>query len=402
MNDTLRAELASALSEKLELLTDPDDASIRDVIDDLLLTRAANLSVREKQTLSGQLFASVRRLDVLQPLIDDPTVTEIMVNGPSRIFIERKGKLFLTKLRFSSQEKLEDVVRRIAGRCNWVINERMPIVDARLPDGSRVNAVVAPAALDGPILTIRRFPEDPVTMADLLSFGSITREAADVLSVLVRARYSILIGGGTSAGKTTFLGALSDYIPKDERIITIEDNAELQIKGVPNLVRLEAKRANTEGGAEVTIRDLIKSALRMRPDRIIVGEVRGEEAIDMLQALNTGHDGSLSTLHANTAADLIARLSTMVLLAYPLPLPAIHAQIASGVDVIVHLGRLPDHSRKVLEIMETDTAPDGTILLHPLFAWDPQLQALKKMNPVKNRLKLERTGLSHEEKLHGL
>ena len=395
-------ELSSALSEALGMLPDPDDDAIRGAIDDLLRTRAGSLSVRDKQKLSSRLFASVRRLDVLQSLIEDPSVTEIMVNGPSTIFAEKDGRLFRTPLHFSSAEKLEDVVRRIAGRCNRVINERMPIVDARLPDGSRVNAVIAPAAIDGPILTIRRFPEDPITMTDLIAKGSITKEAAEALSVLVRARYSILIGGGTSAGKTTFLNALSDAIPKDERIITIEDNAELQIRGVPNLVRLEAKRANTEDGAEVTIRDLIKSALRMRPDRIIVGEVRGGEAIDMLQALNTGHDGSLSTLHANTAADMIARLSTMVLMAFPLPLPAIHSQIASGVDLIIHLGRLPDHSRRVLEIAETDTGPGGELCLRPLFRWDQSEGRLKRTGQLKNTLKLERTGLAHEEKLHGL
>ena len=373
------SRLNEELTERLRLLVNPTDTEIREVIDALLSEDAASfaLSVSERRTLSETLFSSVRRLDILQELIDDPAVTEIMVNGPDRIFAEKDGRIIPWPRRFSSAEKLEDVVRQIAGMCNRVINERSPIVDARLSDGSRVNAVIAPAAIGGPILTIRRFPEDPITMEQLVRFGSITQEAADFMKMLVRTRASVLIAGGTSAGKTTFLNALSQYIPKEERIITIEDNAELQIRGVDNLVTLEAKSANMEGGAEITIRDLIKSALRMRPDRIIVGEVRGGEAVDMLQALNTGHEGSLSTLHANSAADSISRLETMVLMAFPLPLEAIRAQIASGVDIIVHLARLPDHTRRVLEICEVGN--DGRELtLTPLYTFDSGRQCLIK------------------------
>ena len=386
----LRVELL----ELLENRGDAEDDEIREMIDHLVLksSEAEYLPIADRVALSRTLFASVRRLDILQDLVDDKRVTEIMVNGPDCIFIERDGRLRRWEKTFASREKLEDVIQQIVGKCNRVVNEQTPIVDARLADGSRVNAVVAPVALDGPILTIRQFPEKPITMAGLVERGSITGEAAEFLRRLVAAGYSMIIGGGTSAGKTTFLNAMSNYIPKDERIITIEDNAELQIQGIDNLVRLEAKNANLEGNREISIRDLIKSALRMRPDRVVVGEVRSGEAVDMLQAMNTGHDGSMSTIHANSCADMLSRLETMVLMAFPLPLPAIRRQIASGVDVLIHLGRLRDRSRRVLEIAEVDGMEAEEVRIHSLFRWDDRLGELVKTGELRATLKLERSG----------
>lgn len=328
--------LRMLLMEKLDLARELTDEEILEEIDTLILERMRDscLSLKEKVQLRQELFHSVRKLDVLQELIEDETVTEIMVNGPDAIFVERAGKLSRWEKTFTSGEKLEDVIQQIVGKCNRVVNESMPIVDARLENGARVNAVVRPVALNGPILTIRRFPDTPITMEKLIALGSLPAECAEFLKTLVRARYSMVIGGGTGSGKTTFLGALSNFIPSDERLITIEDNAELKIQGIENLVRLEAKMANTEGATSVTIRDLIKTALRMRPDRIVVGEVRGGEAVDMLQALNTGHEGSLSTAHANSAEDMLSRLETMTLMGVDLPLEAIRRQIASGVDIL--------------------------------------------------------------------
>lgn len=324
--------------------------------------------------------------------MEDESVTEIMVNGPETIFIERNGKLMRWHKSFTSREKLEDVIQQIVGKCNRVVNESMPIVDARLDNGARVNAVVYPVALNGPILTIRRFPEHPITMEKLIELESITQECAQFLQKLVNARYSMVIGGGTGSGKTTFLAALSEYIPRDERLITIEDNAELRIRGIENLVRLEAKMANMAGAPAVTIRDLIRSALRMRPDRIIVGEVRGGEAMDMLQALNTGHEGSLSTAHANSAEDMLSRLETMVLMGVELPLEAIRRQIASGVDILVHLGRMRDRSRKVLEVTEVCGFEDGQIRIRPLYQWQ-EGKGLVKTAPLLHMEKLERAGI---------
>ena len=380
--------------ELLETRPDAGDDEIRDMIDVLVLesSRTDYLPIADRVSISRELFASVRRLDILQDLVDDKKVTEIMVNGPDCIFVERDGRIRRWGKTFASREKLEDVIQQIAGKCNRVINEQNPVVDARLADGSRVNAVVAPVALDGPILTIRQFPEEPITMKKLIALGSVTEEAAIFLKALVASGYSMIIGGGTSAGKTTFLNAMSDYIPKDERVITIEDNAELQIQGIANLVRLEAKNANLEGSRAITIRDLIKSALRMRPDRIVVGEVRSGEAVDMLQAMNTGHDGSMSTIHANGCEDMISRLETMVLMAFPLPLPAIRRQIASGVDILVHLGRLKDRSRRVLEIAEIDGLEGEDVRLHTLFRWNDRLGVLERKGALKHTLKLERSG----------
>lgn len=331
-----------------------EDQEIYRQIDDLILeeTRNRYVSLRRKEALRTELFNSIRKLDILQELIDDDSVTEIMVNGTEGIFLERNGRLLCWEKKITSKEKLEDMVQQIAGRCNRIVNESVPVADARLLDGSRVSLVLPPVALNGPIITIRRFPKNPIHMDRLVELGAVTTEAAAFLRALVRSGYNIFISGGTGSGKTTFLNALSDFIPKEERIITIEDNAELQIQGAENLVRLEARQANTEGKNSVTIRDLIKASLRMRPDRIVVGEVRGEEALDMIQSMNTGHDGSLSTGHANSPRDMLSRLETMILMAMELPLSAIRRQIASAVDILIHLGRMRDRSRKVMEIVE--------------------------------------------------
>ena len=398
MNKEIFRALRRDLMDRLDLARELSDQEILDEIDQLILSGIPEvcLSLKEKVELRQELFHSVRKLDVLQELIEDETVTEIMVNGPDAIFVERKGKLKKWDKCFTSREKLEDVIQQIVGRCNRVVNEAMSIVDARLENGARVNAVIQPVALNGPILTIRRFPDTPVTMEKLISLGSLPRECADFLAVLVKARYSIVIGGGTGSGKTTFLGALSEYIPSDERIITIEDNAELKIQGIPNLVQLEAKMANVEGASSITIRDLIKAALRMRPDRIVVGEVRGGEAVDMLQALNTGHEGSLSTAHANSARDMLSRLETMTLMGVELPLEAIRRQIASGVDILIHLGRMRDKSRKVLEITEVCGFEDHEIRTRTLYRWK-EGEGLIKTAPLLNREKLIRAGIEVEQ-----
>lgn len=368
---SVKTELKEAVQERISLSREMSDEEIRELIDQVIIQkgREYGLAYEQKKELSKELFYAIRKLDILEELTSDPGVTEIMINGVDNIFIERNGSLMQWDKTFESPEKLEDVIQQIVAKCNRTVNEASPIADARLENGSRVNIVLAPVALNGPIVTIRRFPEHPIQMKDLLNFGAINEEAVDFLRDLVVAGYNIFISGGTGSGKTTFLNALSDYIPKDERIITIEDSAELQILGVPNLVRLETRNANVEGCEPISIRDLIKSSLRMRPDRIVVGEVRGGEAIDMIQALNTGHDGSLSTGHANSARDMLSRLETMVMMAMDLPLAAIRGQIASGIDIIVHLGRLRDKSRKVLEIVEVLGYENNEIKTSVLYAF---------------------------------
>ncbi len=387
MNTNALLHFRGELMEKLDIARELSDEEIREAIDAVMLgdKNSFPLTLRDRTRLREELFCSVRKLDVLQELIDDDSVTEIMVNGPDSIFIERDGKVKKHDRSFTSLEKLEDVIQQIVGRCNRVVNESAPIVDARLAGGARVNAVVPPASIDGPVLTIRRFSEKPVTMERLIAWDSITEECASSLEEMVKDRFSIVIGGGTGSGKTTFLGALSGFIPEDERIITIEDNAELRIQGIPNLVRLEAKSANTEGGREITIRDLIRTALRMRPDRIIVGECRGPEALDMLQAMNTGHAGSLGTAHANSCPDMLIRLETMVLMGASLPLEAIRRQIASGVDILVHLGRMKDKSRKVIEVAEITGMCGGEVELRTLFQRGEDGKLIKCGDPVKRR-----------------
>lgn len=317
-----------------------------------------------------RVYYSFRGLDALQPLVDDPGITEIMINSHEECFIERKGRVERLEIGFENEEKLEDVIQAVVSQVNRVVNESSPIVDARLPDGSRVHVVLPPIALKGPTVTIRKFPAQPMKMDDLIRLGALSEQAALFLQTLVAAKFNIFISGGTGSGKTTFLNALSQYIPSQERVITIEDAAELQIRTVPNLVSLETRNANTEGKGAVTIRDLIRASLRMRPDRIVVGEVRGAEALDMLQAMNTGHDGSLSTGHSNGPADMISRLETMVLSGANLPVEVVRRQIASAIDIIVHLARLRDGSRKVMDISEVIGVQDGEVLLAPLFRFE--------------------------------
>lgn len=362
-------QLHARILERLDMTREIEDEELTQLIYHVLKEASEEeyLSLDEKTILGRELFNAFRKLDLLQEFLEDETITEIMINGTQNIFYERNGRILQSSKRFLSKDKLEDVVQQIAAGSNRLVNEASPIVDARLQDGSRVNVVLDPIALDGPIVTIRKFSKEAITMEQLISWNSVSAEMSGFLAGLVAAGYNIFISGGTGSGKTTFLNALSQYIPKTERIITIEDNAELKIQDVPNLVRLEARNANVEGTGSVTIRDLIRSALRMRPDRIVVGEVRGEEAIDMLQALNTGHDGSLSTGHANSPRDMLSRLETMVLMGMDLPLPAIQRQIASGIDLIVHLGRLRDRSRKVLEASEILGYEDGEIRLKTLY-----------------------------------
>ncbi len=364
-----KKELKEKLAESIDYSRESSDEEIQELIDEMLVreSKITPLGLAERDSLRRELFHAIRKLDVLQEFVDDPQVTEIMVNGPDNIFVEREGRLYKSDLRFESEEKLQNVVQQIVSDCNRVVNEASPIVDARLQNGSRVNVVLNPVALNGPILTIRRFPDKPITMEDLVSFGSVSEGVCRWLDRLVQAKYNIFISGGTGSGKTTFLNALSNYIPAQERIITIEDSAELQIRSIPNLVRMETRNANVEGCQEITIRDLIKTSLRMRPDRIIVGEVRGGEAFDMMQCLNTGHDGSMSTGHANSSVDMLSRLENMILIGMEIPLDAIRQQIASGIDIIVHLGRLRDRSRKVLEIVEVLGYEKGEIRLQPLY-----------------------------------
>ena len=394
--ETLRREIKTKTQNSLDFRRDFSDEEVKEVIDRVFLeTREISLlSVKERRQLNKEVFDSLRRLDILQEFVDDPSVTEIMINGPDNVFVERAGKLNKIAQRFESEEKLRDVIQQIVAGCNRVVNEASPIVDARLVGGARVNIVMNPIALNGPIVTIRRFPDKPITMDDLETTGSITAEAAEFLRLLVRAKYNIFISGGTGSGKTTFLNVLSSFIPGDERVITIEDSAELQLQGIENLVRLETRNSNVEGCGEITIRDLIRSSLRMRPDRIIVGEVRGAEAVDMLQCLNTGHDGSMSTGHANSARDMLTRLENMVLMGAELPLAAIRQQIASGLDIIVHLGRLRDKSRKVLEISEVLGYENGEVVTKELFGFEEQGSSLegKVIGKLIRKEKLCETG----------
>lgn len=357
----------------------------------------SSLSYKGKKGLIDTIFESIRGLGILGRVISDKSVTEVMINGYDNIFVERAGRLEKLKEHFESKENLKNVITRFVQDMGRSVNESNPIVDSRLADGSRVNVVLDPIALDGPIVTIRRFPEEGMTIDKLIAYGSITREVADFLEKLVEAKYNIFISGGTGSGKTTFLNALSNYIPKDERVITIEDSAELQIKNVPNLVRLETRNANSAGVGGITIRDLIKSSLRMRPERIVVGEVRGAEALDMLQAMNTGHDGSLSTGHANSARDMLSRLETMVLSgAAGVPLEAIRQQIASALDIIVHLSRMRDKSRKVIEITEVVGLEGNEIVLNPIFRFEEDEKSTVKK--VSGRLNRTNNRLIHPDK----
>ena len=378
---------------KKELLLDLEEKQVSDShlyqeIDSALLSRK-DLALREKLYLRSAVFDSFRRLDLLSELLDDGTVSEIMINGPKEIFVERKGRMERWQGSFQSEEQLADLIQQIVSRINRAVNTKSPIVDARLEDGSRVHVVLPPIALKGPTVTIRKFPE-PITMKKLIQLESLTEDASQFLQALVRSSYNIFISGGTNSGKTTFLNALSQYIPKEERIITIEDSAELQIQSVENLVSLETRNANAEGEGAVSISDLIKASLRMSPNRIIVGEVRGKECLDMLNAMNTGHDGSISTGHANSSTDMLKRMETMVLQGADLPLPSIRNMIASAIEIMVHLGRTKDHKRRVLEISEVMGIENGEIKLKKLYQYNGQI--LEKLSDLHNEDKL-RSGL---------
>ncbi len=400
----LKQELKKRVQEQMDYVRDYSDEEVDDLIDEIMLgwEELSLYPVDTRRRLKKELFDMLRRLDILQSFVDDSSVTEIMINGTNPIFVEQRGSLRELEVHFDSAEKLQDMIQKIVAGCNRVVNEASPIVDARLSNGSRVNIVMQPIALNGPIVTIRRFPENPITMKQLTEIGSISEEAAEFLRRLVCAGYNLFISGGTGSGKTTFLNALSGFIPGEERVITIEDSAELQLQGIPNLVRLETRGGNMEGCREITIRDLIRASLRMRPDRIIVGEVRGAEAFDMMQCLNTGHDGSMSTGHANSAKDMLSRLENMVLMGMELPLATIRQQIASGLDVIVHLGRLRDKSRKVLEITEVVEYLDGHIRLNPLYFFEEEgededghiLGSLQRKGVLLCEQKLKAAGLS--------
>ena len=389
----IRSRLRRRIMEELTESRDMDDEQLLERIDTAIrdMGQGIYLPLKERIWLRGSLYDSFRRLDILQELVDDKTVSESMVNGAGKIFIERNGKTQAWERRFEKPEQLEDIIQQIVGRVNRVVNVSSPIVDARLEDGSRVHIVLPPVSLNGPVVTIRKFPE-PITMEKLIRFGAVTEEAAGFLKELVGAGYNIFISGGTNSGKTTFLNALSSFIPPQERVITIEDSAELQITQVPNLVRLETRNANTEGEGEITMSQLIRASLRMNPTRIIVGEVRGRETLDMLQAMNTGHDGSLSTGHGNSARDMLSRLETMVLMAAELPLPAIRSQIASALDIMVHLGRLRDGSRKVLSIAEIGGCTDGEVEMESLYEYDRKTGRLEAKGLLKNREKLGAAG----------
>lgn len=395
MEQERKGELRRQLLERLDFSREWTDEEIWEEIEQLVLSlgRKEYLSPRAKQKLCQELFHSLRRLDVLQDLLDDPTISEIMVNGPDRIFVERNGVLSARREQLESEERLEDIIQQMVSRVDRVVNEAHPIVDARLEDGSRINVVLPPVALDGAALTIRKFAAIPFDMERLQEQGSISKEAVTCLRQLVRAGYNIIVSGGTGSGKTTFLNALSGCIGKDERVITMEDSAELQIQGLTNLVRLEMRGPNVEGKGAITMRDLIKTALRMRPDRILIGEVRdGGAAMDLLIAMNTGH-GCLTTIHSNSATDCISRLETLVLTQAEMPIEAIRRQIASAIDVIIHLGRLRDKSRRVLEITEVVSHERGEVVLNPLFRWDMELGKLCSTgNLLVRREKLERLG----------
>ena len=405
----LKQQLQETVRQRMDMSSELSDAQIGEIIDSVIMekSREVYMSAVTKLTLRQELFNAIRRLDLLQELIDDKTVTEIMVNGADAIFYERDGRIYTWDRHFESREKLEDVIQQIVSRSNRQVNESIPIVDARLKDGSRVNVVLDPVALNGPILTIRKFPEEAITMEDLIRWESISQEAAEYLKVLVKAGYNIFISGATSTGKTTFLNVLADYIPKTERVITIEDSAELQIHGIENLVRMEVRQADGDGVSNVTLRDLIRTSLRMRPDRIIVGEVRGEEALDMIQSMNTGHDGSLSTGHANSPQDMLSRLETMALFASDIPIQAIRKQVASSIDIIVQLERLRDRSRRVTAIAEVLDCTEDAYILNPIFEFHEQdnlVMESSSYGDIPERVvgQLERTGyhLMHRRKLH--
>jgi len=401
--ENFKERLKHQVMERMDISRTMEDEEILELVQKTLEedSHRMPMSISMRQNLIREIFHSLRRLDILQELIEDADITEIMVNGTKGIFYEKAGRLYQWDKHFTSEEKLQDVIQQIAGGSNRMVNEASPIVDTRLADGSRVNIVLSPISIDGAAVSIRKFPQTPILMEDLIRIESITEEAAAFLKVLVMAGYNIFISGGTGSGKTTFLNALSQYIPREERIITIEDSAELRLVDKPNLVRLETRNQMFEGVKPITIRDLIRTALRMRPERIVVGECRGEEALDMLQAMNTGHDGSLSTGHANSCRDMMSRLETMVLMGMELPLTAIRSQIASGLDILVHLGRMRDKSRKVLTITEVTGMQEGEIVLKDLYRYvekpsdgETVCGELQRVGTLFNQEKCKRAGIT--------
>ena len=394
-------EIEAVLREELDRKEAVPDEQIEAMLDAEILRRSKQdyIPLQMKLQIRAQVFYSIRGYDCLEEILKQEDITEIMINGYKKIFIERNGRMEAWGQGFSSEEKYMDIIQKIVARCNRIVNESSPIVDARLEDGSRVNVVLPPVALNGAVMTIRRFPKETYGMEQLVAMNMLSKEIADVLQILVKSKYNIMISGGTGSGKTTFLNALANTISKEERIITIEDSAELQLRKIPNLVGLEVRNANVEGENAIPMKELIRSALRMRPDRIVVGEVRGEEALDMLQAMNTGHSGSLSTGHANSARDILYRLETMVLMGIDMPLRAIRQQIASAIDVIIHIGRQPDGSRRLLEVAEVTGIQEGEILLHSLYQYqgaEKSITATEDRKEVKWK-RLE--GIIHEEKL---
>ncbi len=396
MNNNNGKSLQEIIIGRLDLSREMTEEEIRELIDEQIRqeSKKRNLEVMAREQLRREIFHSIRQLGILQELIENPEITEIMVNGTEGIFIEKGGRLKRLEICFDSKEKLRQVIWQITAGCNRVVNEASPIVDARLPDGARVNVVLDPVAINGPILTIRRFPPKPITMEQLLAMGALTGECRDQLKELVKAGCNILVSGGTGSGKTTFLNVLSGFIPQTERVITIEDSAELQIRNIPNLVSLETRNANVEGCKEITIRDLIKASLRMRPDRIIVGEVRGKEAVDMLQSVNVGHS-AMTTVHANSVRDVVSRLETMVLMGMDMPLSAIRKQVASGFGLMIHLGRLKDGSRRILEIAQPIGLAEGEVLMRTIY----RFESVGVSEDGKIQGELRKTGeLAHEKR----
>lgn len=407
MEEQIVSEVKRYVQDNLPL-SKLSDEELQEKIEDIVAQKIQSVycPIDQRVSIIQQVYSSIRGFGLLDSIISDDSITEVMINGPENIFIEQNGRLFKLDKQFESQRKLEDIIQRIVGLAGREVNQANPICDTRLPDGSRVNVVLPPIALCGPTVTIRKFSKTPMTIEKLIEYGSITEEIAKKLELLVRAKYNIFISGGTGSGKTTFLNALSNFIPHDERVITIEDSAELQIVNIDNLVSMETRNANASGSGQITIRDLIKSSLRMRPERIIVGECRGGEALDMLQAMNTGHDGSLSTGHANSTQDMLSRLETMVLQGSAgLPLEAIRQQIASAVDIIIHLSRLRDKSRKTMEITEVVGYENGHIVLNPLYIYEEDERSTldhvsgslnRTQNPMKKTFKLLLSGIKEE------
>ena len=403
----IRKEVALCSDSTLDYNAEEFDNKLLEQIESICFSKdlTKSFNVVEIKYIVDTIFNQMRRHDVIEPLIKDPSITEIMINGPKQVFIEKNGVIIDTDIVFENKGRLEDLVQNMMARVNRSVNEADPVVDARLEDGSRVNVVLPPVALNGPLVTIRKFPNKPMNINDLIRYESISREVALFLEKLVKAKYNIFICGGTGSGKTSFLNALSSLIPKEERIVTIEDSAELQLFSIKNLARLETRNANTEGKGEIPMKALIKASLRMRPERIIVGEVRGEEALDMLQAMNTGHDGSMSTGHANSTQDMLSRLETMVLMAAPLPLEAIKKQIASALDIIIFLSRLRDHTRRVLEITEVVGYKDGEVQLNTLYQFEETGEdvngriagcLIRTNNPLVNKIKARQRGVELE------